>query len=275
MTLAVATTHEQTAFLQADLRLSYDLDSNLEYVNRPDVGLKIFFPNASTAIAYSGTMKYAHEAIKEVANRTENLDAKGIADLLRKKSKEYDDIEFLLIDSKDPVAIYKITPKVFASTNHGHYWIGDSGAANLLLSGTDLTPFALETRFQSLLDSRKVDSVGGFVVTAKGKNNEVCFQPRMQLTSPYYMLQANQAIDFGNAQRGGFGYTTVTPLKPGQNGWGVHFFQGFCGFFFKADLAADLYEKIIWKSTKLQGALDALKVNLGFEIEACGRLGDY
>jgi hypothetical protein len=56
---------------------------------------------------------------------------------------------------------------------------------------------------------------------------------------------------------------------------GVHFFQGFLGYFFKIDLAAFSFERLVWRDSKLEGAIEALRANLGFEVEACGNLGNF
>jgi hypothetical protein len=232
MTLAVATIHGDEVFLLADLQLSYELDTNVD--DRPNTALKIFFLSKYVAVAYAGTTEIAHNVIREAVSRATSLDVYDIADFLREKCREHTDIEFLLMNAQPPAAIYKVNSRIFASATHGQYWIGASEAADVLFAGSVINPFSLETRFQSLLDSRKFPGVGSIVTSAKAANGLVKFQPKLILTSPYYVPQAkSDTVDFGDAARGGFGYTTLTPCEPDQNGWGSIFFRGFSGISLK------------------------------------------
>lgn len=276
MTLAIATIHEGKAFVKADLRLSYDLTFNpVDGVDYPDAGLKIFFLGKSVAVAYAGTSQLAHAVLMQtLAELGENADAIVVAEFLRSKCQNHSDIEFLLARATSPVSIFKISSSVFSSAESGLYWIGDHEAANSLLLGDNIDPFHLEQRFQLLLDSQLISTVGGIVTSAFGGNVDFKFIPKLVLTSPYFVpvpTTAWQTVNWGNANTGGFGYTTLSPVEPGRNGCGVHFFQGNLGYFFEIDLEQGIFEKLVWKSD-LQTAIASLQDNLGFDIESCGQL---
>lgn len=275
MTLAVASVNDGEAHLFADLRLSYELETNSDDDSRPVAALKILFVSESVAVAYAGTTEDAHLSIRQAIESVKDVNAKNIAEFLRKKCQDNDGVEFLLISAETPASIFKITSRIFSSSTQGQYWIGDHEAANALLNETILESILLERAFQTILDAQKFSSIGGIVTTAKASNGRVRFQPKMHLVSPYYLLQTQErSVDFGDAQRGGFGYTTLTPREPGKNGWGVHFFQGYIGYFFKVNLALNRFERLTWKSN-LDGAIEALNADLGFEVESCGKLGNY
>ena len=279
MTLALCAPFEEGVFLFSDLRLSYELDLNpVAGQERPTSSLKTYFLNRDLAIAYSNGIQAGHLAVTEARRLSAiGTSTADIAEFLRVTCGQKNGLAFLLADARNPVTIYKIWDGQLAGAQKGVFWIGDSTAAKLVL-GADhhKNARALDGYFQEVLDSQRIPSVGGIVVTARGTEKGFKFVSKMVLTSPYYKVQADgkqRAVDWGNAAAGGFGYTTLVPVEPGQNGWGVHFFQGRLGYFFRVDIEQDIGERLVWHDTDLQNAIDALQKELGFAIEAPGNVG--
>ena len=100
--------------------------------------------------------------------------------------------------------------------------------------------------------------------------------PHMSLTSPYYLPKGSnkwETVDFGTAGTGGFGYTSITPKIQGTNGWGVFFFQGFCGYYFHIDLDKNSFERLRAFAKSADEFIDILQKEIGIELEYCGTLG--
>ncbi|MDQ2954126.1 MAG: hypothetical protein M3R18_04215 [Pseudomonadota bacterium] len=274
MTLAVSAIYGREIYLMSDLKLSYEEERNsVAGIGTPEDGLKLFFLSRRIAVTYSGTSESAHQAITQArALASAGNGSAGVASFLKKKADETND-EFLLADiSGRRPTVYKISANLFSSTRRAKFWIGDRDAADTLLRNNNLDSFSLERNFQELLESRRIPTVGGIAVTACGNLKGFKFVPKMTLVSPYYGTRP-QAVNWGNAAVGGFGYTTLVPIEPGNNGWGVHFFQGHLGYFYRVDIDQNIYEKLTWRDTELQNAIDALQAELGITLESCGQLG--
>lgn len=276
MTLAVAVVDGDQAYLMSDLKLSYEVDRNpVAGIERPELGLKTFFLSAQLAIAYSGTVASAHRLIVDAWRLTSAGRIGEVLNHLASGCLACDDLEFLLMDVRGQPKAYKITRDEPAVRGNPVLWTGDADAAKIVLDSQSIKPLDLHKRFLAALDGKQVPSVGGLVPLARGTRGADKFVPTMQLSSPTYRPNHDNEwhpVDWGDAASGGYAYTTVTPVEAGRNGWGVHYFQGNFGYFFRVDLERDIGEKLRWRNTSLKSAIISLEHELGFPIEYGGEL---
>lgn len=279
MTLAIAIAKNSQVALMSDSSLSYDVNINpAPNEFRPGAALKIFFIRRHLALSYAGTSEVAHklaQAARAMANKS--VPTSEIAQFLHSKTSP--EMDFLLADCLGNGSIHKIISEACSSTLDGIYWIGNADAANHVL--LDLRPsefvlgtaIHLEQRFQNANNEKRFPGVGGIVVSAIGTQDGVKFIGKMNLASYYNRLEENnewQTVEWGGAAQGGYGYTTIVPCAKGENGWGVHFFQGRCGYFFHVDLDIGVFEILRWSDANLQTAMNSLEANLALPLECCG-----
>jgi hypothetical protein len=277
MTLALGVFERDTVYLISDTKLSYEVDRNpVPGVEARRAGLKTFFLTPQIAVAYAGTVSTAHQTFMRARTASvAGATPSELAELFREHCRETPENEYLLAACTNGRQLFKITPTVFSETSEGVRWIGSAGAANYILNEPFDSAFILSRRFQQALDERRVDDVGGRAVMARGNAQGIKFIPEMGLVSPVYRpsLESEwQTVDWGDAAAGGFAYTTIVPTEVGRNGWGIHFFQGFCGYFWKIDFDRDVYERLRWENTTTQNAIAALQTDLGFRVEGGGQL---
>lgn len=277
MTLAISMNEQSKLYIVSDTKLSYEIERNtVDGIDLPESALKTFFLSPQISITYAGTTQIAHDIIKEAAIHASNGESlTAIASILQQHCNRMDGVEFLLGGMTDTYQTYKVTPSIFSTGNDRVKWIGNPRAADAVLKGVELSPYDLASRFQGVLDDRQFDDVGGIAVVASANAQGFKFVPHMKLVSPYYREQLEagwQTVNWGSAATGGYAYTTITPVDVGNNGWGIHFFQGNCGYFFRADIRLNIYEKLTWKNTSLENAISALQQEIGFRVEFCGYL---
>lgn len=277
MTLAISMNEQSKLFIVSDTKLSYEIERNtVDGIDLPQSALKTFFLSPQISITYAGTTQIAHDIIEDAAVHASNGEPlTAIASILQQYCEQMTEVEFLLAGITDKYQTYKITSSIFSIGNERVKWIGNPMAADAVLRGDELLPFDLASRFQGVLDDRLFDDVGGIVVVASANAHGFKFVPHMKLISPYYREQLEaewRSVNWGSAATGGYAYTTITPVDVGNNGWGVHFFQGNCGYFFRADLRLGIYERLKWENTSLENAIVALQQEIGFCVEPCGYL---
>lgn len=271
MTLALALIDNGEVFLMADTQLT--LPTHKE--GRPFYGLKIFFLDKFTAVAYAGTAgEVAHSRLFSILQMKGTEDIRHLAE---KISKHFDSqVDFLLAKSGPSPTIAKVSEGMVASSSTGGlFWIGDTAAANFVTRGVAAPEgYRLQDRMEEAIASPCFSTVGGHVVTAKGCAMGFRFVPYMKLVSPMYAPEEGwQSVNFGNAEMGGFGYTTVTPREIGVNGWGVYYFQGKFGKYFRVDLENNIGEILKAHADNVEQFIDVLETEIGVQLEHCGSLG--
>lgn len=277
MTLAISVLDDEQVYFVSDTKLSYDQERNpVEGIERPNLGLKTFFLTTKLCVAFSGITSEAMQVVW-LAHKLalQGVSAEIIAKYLANQSNLRESVDFLLADVSAQPTIYKISKDIFARGKKGIFWIGDADVANVVLKDVDnASGFEIASKFQSIIDENKFSSVGGIATCARGKKEGFKFVGQMRLVSPKYVPPQNEwySIDWGSAATGGFGYTTLIPVEIGKNGWGVHFFQGNCGYFFKTDLVGE-NERLVWNNCRLEDAIEALNADSGYAVEHCGKLG--
>lgn len=280
MTLVLGALERNAAYILSDTKLSSEVDRNpVSDVELPQAGLKTFFLTPQIAVAYSGTVNTAHQAITTAkAAATNRATPAELVEIFKSHCSQTAENEFLLALLADSPQILKVTPTVFSESDKDVRWIGNAGAANRVLREPFGSVTALAQQFQQALDDPNVDPISGRVVVARGNVHGIKFVPEMGLVSPAYRMLVErewQTVDWGNAARGGFAYTTIVPSKAGCNGWGIHFFQGFCGYFLKVDLERNTFERLKWESTNFDSAIAALRNEIGIQLDWCGQLHGY
>ncbi|WP_461480914.1 hypothetical protein [Porticoccus sp.] len=273
MTLAIAAIEENTVWIMADTKYTFD---EIKSGKKPVYGLKVFFLDKYTAIAYATdvAVEIAHQRIYDIYRR---FDSANFGELVERIYCDFDQaIDFILARSGGSPAIAKISDGYYAiENNQGIYWVGSQAAAQFTVT-SNITGFGeLKNRLDEIITGSCFPEVGGHAVAAKGDTCGFKFMPIMQLTSPLLasISKSWQPIDFGSAQTGGFGYTTVTPKDPGVNGWGVFYFQGFYGEYWHVDLRRNIFERLVGKARDASAFAAQLEADIGHNVEIVGSLG--
>lgn len=133
----------------------------------------------------------------------------------------------------------------------------------------------LRKAFNEVINDQTISTVGGPIVIATSGASGAAYSSYAELTSPSFApkLDAWTSADFGDASRGGFGFTTITPRDKGISGWGRFYFQGFHGFYFHADPARNHFTKYEGQATNADEFCKALTVQVGHGTSYCGQLG--
>lgn len=176
---------------------------------------------------------------------------------------------------KKPVIAKIVDGTVSIREDDGIYWIGDIDAARYIASSGANDVHTIEKNFGDVMASPKFRTVGGHCVVARGKTEGFKFIPYMKLVSPNYFPKQDdwETVDFGTAQTGGFGYTTVVPTQEGVNGWGVFYFQGMFGEFWHVDIESNTCELLRAYALNVQDFVRIVQDDIGIELEYCGSLG--
>ena len=271
MTLVLAHVENEEVYLLADTRMTYDDDS---LGKKPFDALKIFFFNPRIAIAYAGLQKPAHEIIMQVYLEQYWDDAEKLSSRVAELNNR-NGADFLVAESGGNKKVIKVhSGGCTTLTSWG--WIGDSGAANHIASAyTGNEIFEISKYFDSVTADPEFPKVGGYSVLARGNKQGFKFIPHMKLTSPKYIPTPDQwqTIDFGTARSGGFGYTTLSSPKHGDNGWGVYFFQGQFGYYFNVQLKESKFEILTGYANTVDGFIRLVENDIKQNLEYCGLLG--
>lgn len=270
MTLALAFIDKKEVFIIADTQLTPPRYKS----ERPFDGLKIFFLDRFTAIAYAGTAEEVAYSRLLQMYRMKATD--NIPNIARHIVKNLDfQVDFLLAKAGSVPALFKVSSGTISKNSEGLYWIGSSDAANNVARGVHSTDvFELRAQFDEVVKASSFHTVGGHVVMARGTERGFRFVPEMQLNSPAYVPKAGlNTVDFGTAATGGFGYTTIVPKGEGVNGWGVYYFQGKFGKYFHVDFERDIREILIAHANTAEEFMGTLEQEIGISVEHCGGLG--
>ncbi len=271
MSLGIAVIENTEVFLMADTLLSYPEKSG----KKPFHGLKIFFIDAKTAIAYSGAAgEIAHGRLYGIYKQGYRGNIKLLAEQIHQSFD--DEVDFLLAQSGSKPAIAKIAGGlVSVRENDGIFWIGDVDTARFVANADNNSVYQLHERLSNAIDNSQFSTVGGHSIVARGNIKGFKFIPVMKLVSPKYFLleEGWKRVDFGTSQSGGFGYTTVVPVSEGDNGWGIYYFQGMFGEFWHVNLESNVYEKLKAYAKNVQDFAKMIQKETGVELVYCGSLG--
>lgn len=271
MTLGIAIIENNEVFLMADTLLSFPEKSG----KKPFHGLKVFFLDKETAIAFSGTAgEMAHGRLYGIYKQGIRGDIKALAEQI---SQSFDgEVDFLLAQSGRKPVIAKVSEStVSVREQDGVFWIGDVDAARFVASAENFNVYRLQESLSNAIESSQFNKVGGHSVVARGKSEGFKFVPYMKIVSPRLLPQEEgwKTVDFGTAQAGGFGYTTVVPAKEGVNGWGVFYFQGKFGEFWHVSFESNICEILKAYAHNVQDFVKIIQDETGIELEYCGGLG--
>jgi len=228
--------------------------------------LKVFFLDKEYTIAYSGIKKYAHEIIKKIDLNINNFNSMiEIANYILSLKKDYannsisceNNPDFLIFQKNNFDTIIEVKGLTQPKASNNSAWIGNHLAfnkfqENYLKSNNSKDKL---NRFQSAFKEVCIDPVfndlGENIITIIGDKKGFRYIPYMTLTSPIYSVlppiqnsEKVYTVQWGNAEKGGFGYTIITPTETFQNGYGFYYFQGKYGIFYHIDVRNDIAETL-------------------------------
>jgi hypothetical protein len=272
MSLVIARTESVSLYILADTQIT-PVDYSIE---KPFDALKILFLNKMTAIAYSGKVPLAHRIIHAVYEKCcLTNDINTISKEVEILCKQKDSPDFLLMGLAPDFCVKKVSSnKIFDINLQITAWVGDSAAAKFVAEkSAGGTINELCQAFSLAIENPKFTTVGGYRVLAQGTKEGFKFVPYMELTSARYRPEAGWAtVDFGTAQTGGFGFTTITPKSVGQNGFGLYYFQGRFGYFFHVDLQKNKAERLKVSANSVKEFVEILEEEIHIPLEYCGDL---
>lgn len=271
MSLVIALIENSEVFLMADTQLTFPERIGV----KPAYGMKVFFLDKHTAIAFAGTAgEIAHGRLNAIYKQGNRGDVLILAEQI---CNSFDhEVDFLLAQTLEKPTIVKVSSgSIYSTSGRGVYWIGDAEAAQFVAGGSTDSAYQLESRLREAIADPRFSTVGGLSVLARGKVDGFRYITRMLLTSPRYSPKEGEMhiVDFGAAHNGGFGYTTVVPKEPGKNGWGVFYFQGMYGEYWHTDFETGVSECLRAYAEKAEGFIELIQKETGIELEFCGSLG--
>jgi hypothetical protein len=279
MTLVLAAIRDEEIHLVADTLISFDARLGRQHYH----ALKILSLSPTTVLAFSGgheralqiffdlcTMRAYEFGILELANLIAHLRAQTPFPSLLSG----DAPDFLIARTMPEVCVYRINDHGISKCSP-HGWIGNpQAAAHVAKNITSDDRFDITAAFQQVVHHGVFSDVGGHIVHVRGDRAGFKFLPHMRLVSPRYIpVEGWNIVDFGNAQTGGYGFTTITPCDSGHNGYGVFFFQGGFGLFFYIDPAKKICETLKAYATTPKEFIEILEGEVGFPLDHCGALG--
>lgn len=268
MTLVVARLIGDTAHIFADTLIT----GPGQDLRRRELHLKLLAIDRDILIGYAGSPELAHRAIAD-ASRLVHLGASAIVERL----EQVVGCDFIVVFKTRIIEI----KSGLARDNLSAAWVGDyeafSRLQELVLSDQGGTPIEDQLYFalDRISEDQAVESVGGPVVRAKGTEDGVLYVCMMRLRSPAnrHRLDEWQTLDFGDAARGGFGYTTIVPTEAGVCGWGIFYFQAFKGTYFAVDFQKNSFEQFTGVANDADTFCNAILSELGYRPQHCGQLG--
>lgn len=270
MSLGIAVIENSNVFLMADTQLSFPENSG----KKPLFGLKVFFLDKHTAIAYSGTAgEAAHSRLYAIYKQGDLGDLINLAEQIHSSFDQ--EVDFLLTKTGKMPSIVKISSgKISIQSAKGIYWIGDGDAARFVANTTTHNADQLEKGLRLAIEDSRFSTVGGHAVIARGGIEGFRFIPYMNLVSPNYFVKEDwQTVNFGTSQTGGFAYTTIVPTEAGTNGWGVFYFQGLFGKYWHVDLESNACEVLVAHAQNVEDFIKLIQHETGTKLGFCGSLG--
>ncbi|MHA4870736.1 hypothetical protein ACXZ1M_23880 [Duganella sp. PWIR1] len=277
MTLVIASKENNKIYLFSDTLISFD--SKLG--RSPYQTIKVLSLSPNVALAFSGSHDIALEIFFDLYRDTSaSPDVEALARHIQQRcsavSIKFGDEsspEFLLVCFNPELTITKITDQhIIECPQYG--WISNARAAAKVSRVADLGQDAIRTEMSRMIIDSEFHDVGSYLVAMQSQDNGFKFCPYMILTSPKYIpVEGWSTIDFETAQTGSFGFTTITPLEPGRNGFGIFLFQGFVGLFFHIDIAGRRVEILKAYARSAEDFMQILSAEIGFPLEHCGSLG--
>ena len=307
MTLVVARKSQSTTWLVADTLITGGNLSGSE----SDRGLKIYFLDPRTLIAYSGSPEIANSLIGNIFAFSKGRQLIEILKNLQECSKGCG-VDFIVTQNKKIGTIKKDE----LSFDLPAAWIGDHTAfskfqehfLNAQAAGgpgeaplpAHMVPLAeseldlynqtslcgassqesliagkLRSALELVIGDLSIRGVGGEVVSAVSGSETASYALYLSATSPIYVPVSDGAwhsVGFGDASQGGFGYTIITPPSPGISGWGRYYFQSRIGIYYSAALDTGQFVRFTGTHPDAATFCDALLGELGYRPLHCGSL---
>jgi len=279
MTLVLAVVRDEEIHLMADTLISFDARLG----RKPYHALKILSLSSITVLAFSGGHEHAMHIFFDLFSvRAHELEifelAKLIEHLRSQISSRFpssDEVPDFLIASTTPnICVYRINDHgVSLCSSFG--WIGNPQAASYISKNIHQDAQCnFSSVFRKMVCDEIFGDVGGHVVRMRGTEAGFKFMPCMRLVSPRYILvEGWNTVDFGNAESGGYGFTSITPCESGKNGYGIFFFQGKLGHFFHVNPATRIGETLIAYALNSSEFIRIIEREVGFSLVHCGSLG--
>lgn len=276
MTLIVARKFGNQASIVGDSLVS----GGNQDLRKPNLALKLLSIDNQTAIAYAGSPEIAHRLIRQATRTHSSDDASDIAARLAPETG-CAELDFLIVQCGRVFEIKNGSVK----GNLGAAWIGDHPAFTAFQEhATDFARvvgaehshlLGLRYAMEQVAQNPRYESVGWPIVSMTSTENDTKYDCMMSLTSPKFVPKASDwfSVDFGEAARGGFGYTTVTPPTSGIAGWGMYYFQAFKGFYFAVDFPNFTFNRYVGSAKSAQHFCEMLEQRLGYRPQYCGQLG--
>jgi hypothetical protein len=274
MTLVVARNQGDEVYIVADSLIS----GGYAISRAPEYGLKILAISPHTMVAYTGSPELAHRLIKEAMGENVRQIDRFLETLhaLRRQIGDAE-LDFIVIDKNE---ITRLKDGLM-DRNLSAAWIGNASAFSLFqntLHETDPHPLAMRMNdaMEVVCSSRKIESIGGPIVAAESTKNGAHYTSLLRLVGPHYGPQPNldwQTVDFGTAATGGFGFTTIVPPESGLCGWGIYYFQGGVGFYFRVDFLIMRFELLKGYAISAEEFCRLLEPEIGYLPMFVGQLG--
>jgi hypothetical protein len=279
MTLVLAVIRGEEIHLMADTLISFDARLG----QKPYHALKILSLSSTTVLAFSGGHEHAMRIFFNLfAARAHELQifelAKLIEELRSKISSGASSDEavpdFLIACTTPNACVYRINDHGVSMCS-SYSWIGNPQAAAYVAKHIVANvQFDVASVFRQIVCDSLFNDVGGYVVEMRGSRAGFKFTPYLRLVSPRYIpAEGWNSVDFGNAESGGYGLTSITPCKSGHNGYGIFFFQGRFGHFFHVDPTRKIGETLTAYASSSSEFVKIIEDEVGFALEHCGSLG--
>jgi hypothetical protein len=131
---------------------------------------------------------------------------------------------------------------------------------------------ALHDAMQLVAGDLSHSSVGGPVTVATSSPRGARYLSYSGASSPIFKPthEGWQTIDFGDAVRGGFCFTSIVPEIEISGGWGIFFHQGKKGQYFTADLANQNFSRLIAYAANAEEFCQIVGREVGYQLRHAG-----
>jgi hypothetical protein len=115
-------------------------------------------------------------------------------------------------------------------------------------------------------------SVGGLVTVATSSPRGSRYLSFSGASSPIFKPVGNgwNTVDFGDAVRGGYCFTSIVPEIETARGWGIFFHQEQNGRYFSFDLKKQSFKRIEANAKNAQAFCEILQKEVGYNLRHCG-----
>lgn len=233
MTLVIARITDKGIRIDSDSKLT---DPAVIRPNPLSGVLKTIVLDRTICVSYAGAVIYAQEAIEHLYSLNRRMSANEVVvELVKINLKSNAETDFLVVSLQGTPTIYKISNRK-VETSKTSSWIGEYSAFNLfqqefIKGAENKDQLKLQGDiFENILTSRKVESVGGFLITVHSTLYGLQYMIKVDIRMGTQQIKLNGPGEFkiplGTAENGSYGTNYLASKNIDKPAVAIHFPHG-------------------------------------------------